>query len=88
MVNGVARCSSNLEFIVKMEPSPVSKEPVDGPLLESTVISTPNGMSYGHDGHIPCDHVARFTYACCIKEFNGLQSRVTKRWADQWAGGQ
>ena len=31
-------------------------------MVDHTVISTPNGQSYGKDGHIPCDHVCVFTY--------------------------
>lgn len=35
----------------------------DGPLLRSQVISIPNGLTYGKDGHVPCDHIAEFEYA-------------------------
>lgn len=35
------------------------------------IISTPNGQSYGVNGHIPCDHSVKFTYASGIKTFDG-----------------
>lgn len=45
--------------------------PDDGNLVEAKVVSTPNGMSYGINGHIPCNHVAVFTYAKAVKTFHG-----------------
>jgi hypothetical protein len=80
MVDGVARCSSNLEFIVKREKSRFETDPPDGALISADVISTPNGRIYGVPGHIPCDHVVRYIYENCVKEFDGWYStKVVKR---------
>lgn len=42
-------------------------------LIGHRVASTPNGRSYGINGHVPCDHVAVFEYPDCTRTFNGRE---------------
>ena len=48
-----------------------------GAMLGMRVVSTPNGMSYGSEGFVPCDHVLRVDYERGRYEFNGTHSKVT-----------
>ena len=38
--------------------------------------STPNGQSYGKEGHIPCDHVAVFDYTRATIRLANLHDRM------------
>jgi hypothetical protein len=53
-------------------------EPMDA-LISATLVSIPNGKTYGEIGHIPCDHSAVFLYTSGEKKIfdkNGNFRRV------------
>jgi len=47
-----------------------------GEMLDSRVVSTPNGLSYGPIGFTPCNHVLHVQYERGHYQFDGIHSKT------------
>lgn len=47
----------------------------DDAMISHTIISTPNGQSYGTNGHVPSDHSVMFYYPDMVKHLTVRQNQ-------------